>query len=150
MGGNSSYSKGWGGVPNARRTHEETGYRIYGHKVVVFKQDDERMKNILNSNSANTTYIIAKKSSDGTIEVHSINVFKGYNLSYEINLAFDNNGNIIPFNNSKGSHAHKWEKDSNDGKLKRKSHDKKNCFPIDSKYNDLIKKIVEFNKKNKR
>lgn len=150
MGGNSSYSKDWGGVPEAKRTHDETGYRIDGHKVVVFRENDERKKNILNSNSANATYIIARKTSEGTIEVHSVNVFKGHDLGYEINLEFDGKGNLIPFNNGQGSHAHKWAKDAKDGKLKRKSHDKDNCFHIEAKYNSLIKKIVEFNKKRKR
>jgi len=150
MGGNGSYSDDWGGVPEAKRTHDETGYRIENHKVVVFKEDDERKKNILNSNSANTTYLIARKLSDGTLEVHSINIFKGHDLSYEINLVFDNKGDLVSFNNGKGSHAHIWKKDSSDGKLKRKSHDKKNSFPIDTKYNSLINKIVEFNKKKKR
>lgn len=149
MGGNSSYNKEWGGVPKAKRTHEDTGYRIDGHKVVIFKEGSERKKNILNSNTANATYLIAKKYPDGTIEVHGVNMFKGHDLSYEINLEFDENGNLKPFNNGSGSHAHIWTKDPSDGKLKRKSHDKKNCFPIDSMYNGLIKKIVEFSKKKK-
>lgn len=33
---------------------------------------------------------------------------------------------------------------------KRKSHDKKNSFPIDSKYNSLISKIETFNKQKKK
>lgn len=73
-----------------------------------------------------------------------------FNYSYEINLEFDSKGNVIPFNNGKGSHAHIWQKDSSDGKLKRKSHDKKNSFPIESKYNSLISKIETFNKQKKK
>ena len=62
MGGNSSYSKGWGDVPNNKRTHEETGYLIDCHKVLLTKENYRLSKNILNSNSANATYIIAKKT----------------------------------------------------------------------------------------
>lgn len=98
----------------------------------------------------NFSYIIGTKQPDGTIQVHSVNVFNRHDLAYEINLEFDSKGNVIPFNNGKGSHAHTWQKDSSDGKLKRKSHDKKNSFPIDSKYNSLISKIETFNKQKKK
>lgn len=108
------------------------------------------MKNILNSNSRNAVYIIARKKSDGTIEAHSVNVFKGHNLSYEINIEFDSKGNVIPFNNGKGSHAHIWKEDPADGKLKRKSHDKRNSFAIDSKYNSMLSKIEAFNRQKKK
>lgn len=150
MGGNGSYSKGWGGVPTGKRTHTETNYRIEGHKVVYFTEKGEQKKNILNSNSSDAIYIIGTKQPDGTIQVHSVNVFKGHDLAYEINLEFDSKGNVIPFNNGKGSHAHTWQKDSSVGKLKRKSHDKKNSFPIESKYNSLISKIETFNKQKKK
>ena len=150
MGGNGSYSKGWGSVPTCKRTHTETNYRIEGHKVVYFTENGEQRKNILNSNSSDATYIIGTKQPDGTIQVHSVNVFNRHDLAYEINLEFDSKGNVIPFNNGKGSHAHTWQKDSSDGKLKRKSHDKKNSFPIDSKYNSLISKIETFNKQKKK
>lgn len=145
MGGNSSYSKGWGDVPNNKRTHEETGYLIDCHKVLLTKENYRLSKNILNSNSANATYIIAKKLKDGTIQAHSINIFDGHNLKYEINLVFDSNGNIVSsYNNGKGSHAHLWSKYTN-GILRRVSHDKSNSFHIDSKYEYLIEKIIEFN-----
>lgn len=149
MGGNSSYSEEWGGVPDVKRTHTESNYRIEGHKVVFCTENTGQKKNILNSNSTDATYIIGTKQADGTIQVHSVNIFKGHDLSYEINLEFDSKGNILPFNNGKGSHAHTWQKDTKDGKLKRKSHDKKNSFPIDSKFNSLILKIESFNKKKK-
>ena len=83
------------------------------------------------------------------MKVESINVYNGHNLSYEVNLIFDDNGNVLPFNNGKGSHAHLWEQNPN-GYLERKSHDKKNSYPIDLKYDLLIKAIEKFNKqKNK-
>lgn len=149
MGGNGSYSEGWGGVPDVKRTHDETGYCVNRHKVLVTKGSSKQKKNILNSNTTNATYIIAKKMSDGSIEAQSINVYKGHNLSYEINLVFDSKGNLIPFNDGKGSHAHYWNKDA-DGTLSRKSHAKNNCFPIDSKYEALINKVVDFNKQKKK
>lgn len=149
MGGNSSYNKGWGGVPVAQRTHIDSNYRIDGHKVVYFSQNVEQRKNIINSNSANAIYLLATKE-EGILKIHSINVFDGHHLSYEINLEFDDNGNLIPFGKGKGSHAHEWKLDPTDGKLKRKSHDKRNTLPIDSKYDSLISKIVLFNKQKKR
>lgn len=150
MGGNSSYSPEWGCVPIANRTHTDSNYRIEGHKIVFCRDNNEQMKNILNSNSKDAIYIIANKLSDGAIEIHSVNVFKGHDLTYEINLQFDSNGDLIPYNKGKGSHAHIWHKDYVDGKLKRTSHDKKNTFMIDSKYNSLILKIEKFNKQKKK
>lgn len=150
MGGNSSYSKEWGGVPTGQRTHTDSNYRIEGHKVVYFKDNCRQKKNILNSNSTDAIYLIAQKHSDATIEINSVNVFKGHHLSYEINLVFDSNGNIMPFNDGKGSHAHIWQKDPADGILKRKSHDKNNSFAIDPRFYPMISKIELFNRqKNK-
>lgn len=150
MGGNSSYSEDWGGVPEVKRTHDETGYCVERHKVLVAKGNPKQKKNILNSNSENATYIIAKRGKDGTIMAESINVYKGHELCYEINLVFDSKGNIVPFNGGKGSHAHHWYKNSSDGNLKRQRHDKGNSFPIDSSYNSLIADIVRFNKKHNK
>lgn len=150
MGGNNSFSEDWGGVPEADRTHTDSGIRIDGHKVVFANGTPEQRKNILNSNSKDAVYLIATMEKDGTLKVHSINVFKGNDLAYEINLEFDNAGNLIPFDGkSKGSHAHRWQKDPETGKLGRKSHDRKNTFAISSKYSSLINKIVDFNKDNK-
>lgn len=146
MGGNSSYSKEWGRVPSGKLTHTDTHHCIDGHKIVLSTLNPMQNKNILNSNSSNATYIIAKKQKDGTIEINSINVFKKHEIDYEINLKFDSQGNILPFNNGKGSHAHLWYKDSKSGELKRESHDKKNSFPIEEKYKSLISKIEFFNK----
>lgn len=150
MGGNSSYSKGWGGVPIGQRTHTDTNYRIEGHKVVYFTKNDKQKKNILNSNSRDAIYLIAQKKKDGTIEIHSVNVFIGHDLAYEINLEFDAEGNIKMFDNGQGSHAHTWLKDPSNGLLGRVSHDKKNSFAIDSKYETLVHKIEQFNKQKRK
>jgi len=150
MGGNSSYSEDWGGVPEAKRTHDETGYRIDGHKVLITKSNPRQKKNILNSNSADAIYIVAKKGKDGSIVAESINIYKGHDLCYEINLVFDKKGNVVPFNSGKGCHAHLWYKDSSDGCLKRKRHDKGNSFPVDHKYDKLINSVINFNKKHKK
>lgn len=151
MGGNCSYSEDWGGVPKANRTHTDSGYRIDRHKVVFLTKNAAQKKNILNSNSPNVTYLIASKDKNGNIKVHSVNIYDGHNLKCEINLEFDSKGNFIPYNKSdKGSHCHYWSKDSKDGMLKRKKHDKSNIFAIDSKYSSLIKKIEKFNKENNK
>lgn len=149
MGGNSSFSKGWGGVPKANQTHTDSGYRIDKHKVVFLSKNAAQKKNILNSNSPNVIYLIASKDKEGSINVHSINIYDGHHLKCEINIEFDDKGNVIPYNKSdKGSHCHYWAKDPKDGLLKRKKHDKSNIFAIDSKYDYLIKKIEKFNKAN--
>lgn len=126
MGGNCSYDSKAGLVPMDKRTHNDTEYRIDQHKVLLSRENEKLSKNILNSNSLDATYLIAKRCADDTIQIHSINIFDGHHLSYEINIIFDSNGNIVPFNNGKGTHAHSWEKDMNTGKLGRKSHSK-NC-----------------------
>ena len=59
MGGNGSYSKEFGGVPEASRTHIETEYRIDGHKVLLFGENVEHDKIIMNANSDSPTYLFA-------------------------------------------------------------------------------------------
>lgn len=150
MGGNNSYSKGWGGVPDGKRTHKDTGIMIDGYKVVVAKGNAKQRKNILNSNTKDATYLISSIGKNGNIQVQSVNVFDGHDLDYEINLEFDADGNIVPYDGkSKGSHAHYWQKNPQTGVLGRKQHDKGNTFAIADKYGGLVKKIELFNKKQK-
>lgn len=59
MGGNGSYDKVLGGVVEGKRTHYDTGYRIDGHKVVIFKENTSHDKFIMNSNSEHPIYLIA-------------------------------------------------------------------------------------------
>lgn len=68
MGGNGSYSKEFGGVPEASRTHIETEYRIDGHKVLLFGENVEHDKIILNANSDSPTYLFGKKYPQGLLE----------------------------------------------------------------------------------
>lgn len=150
MGGNGSYSKAYRGVPTASRTHIDTHMRIDGHKVLLQKKNIGQSKNIMNSNSACPIYIIARVRTDGTIIAHSINVFKDHEMCSEINLIYDKSMNIVPYkdNSDKGSHAHHWFVNEK-GEFARKRHDGKNALDIQSKYNDLIKHIVEFNKQKR-
>ena len=151
MGGNGSYREGYGGVPNAERTHTDTKYRVNGHKVLVTTANNSQKKNILNSNSKDAVYLIAVRDKNSDIlSVQSVNIFKGHYLVYEINLKLDKQGNSLPFNNGKGSHAHKWKGETAGNRLGRTPHDKKNVYPIDEKYLPLIEKIIAFNKKKKK
>ena len=149
MGGNGSYSKSHGAVPRSKRTHTDTSLKIGGHKVLLQSAVKEQTKNVLNSNSANPIYLIAKKNPDGTLTVHDINVFKGHRLSVEINLKFDSHGKLLPYNSKKpsiGSHMHKWKVNEKGDVVRadKKAHDR---IPV--KYERLIKKIMKFNNKHK-
>ena len=66
-----------------------------------------------------------------------------------IDLKFDKKGNYIPYKKGDGnsSHLHRYKKFS-DGKIGRKSHDKKNMYPVPKKYRTLISKIVKYNNSN--
>ena len=149
MGGNSSYNKNVGYVPDERKTHIDTGYTICGYKVLLCKKNEKQLCNILNSNSRNALYLIAKRDKNGSIHVFSINDFNEHDIYCEVNLKFDKDWNFIPFSpqNSKSSHAHYW-KEIDESSFMRIKHDKDNIFNIPPKFNDLIKGIEEFNKKN--
>ena len=151
MGGNGSYSKAYRGVPNVKRTHIDTNMRIDGHKVLLQKGNARQSKNIMNSNSENPIYIIARDNGDGTVVVHSVNVFKDHKISLEINFKYDANGNMIPYsaNSEKGSHAHHWYVNDS-GEYHRKQHDTNNVFNIPSECKELVKHIDEFNKKKRK
>ena len=147
MGGNGSYSKEFRGVPLASRTHIDTNMRIDGHKVLLQRKNAKQSKNIMNSNSESPIYILARVKDDGTVVVHSVNVYKGHEINLEINLKYDIHGNIIPYSkgSAKGSHAHKWYIDET-GKFARMQHDATNVFGIPPEYDELIRHIDEFNK----
>ena len=151
MGGNSSYNNNVGYVPDERKTHIDTGYKINGYKVLLYKKNEMQLCNILNSNSPNTIYLIAKRDENGVIHVFSINDFNDHDIYCEVNLEFNDNWDYTPFSfqNKKSSHAHYWTKKS-EGTFLRVQHDQGNIFNIPSKFNDLIKGIEEFNKNNHR
>lgn len=58
---------------------------------------------------------------------------------------------MIPYSSggNKTTHAHKWPTDNSSGKVGRKPHNTKNVLSYGHKYDELLKKIVEFNKKGK-
>lgn len=146
MGGNGSYSKTLGGVPKDKRTHIETGHTIMGYKVLLQDGRRKQTKNIMNSNSKDATYLMAKQNEDGSLTVLNINQNKGHKLDWEINLKFDSKGNIRPFNGKdSNSHAHQWY-EGEDGNMHRKPVDGNSHLPIPCKYNDVIDAIVKFNK----
>lgn len=152
MGANGSYDKSFGGVPKDKRTHTDTGYTILGHKVLVQTGKEKQTSNILNSNSENSVYLIAKLNEDGTLTVWDVNINKGHQIDTEINLVFDSQGNIVPYNGKKtGSHSHKWIKNP-DGDMVRKpfSNNGNTHLPIPPEYSSLNNAIENFNKqKNK-
>ena len=152
MGGNGSYDKKLGGVPKKKRTHLETGYTVMGHKVLLQKGIEDQTKNILNANSPDSTYLIAKLNEDGTLTILNVNANKDHKIGTEINLVFDTHGNPVPFNGKKsGSHSHQWVEQS-DGNMGRKpvSKGENGHLPIPNEYIPLVDAIVKFNKqKNK-
>ena len=152
MGANGSYDKKIGGVPKDKRTHIETGYTILGHKVLLQKGIEDQTKNILNSNSPDVTYLMAKLNEDGTLTVLNINANKGHKIGIEVNLAFDTHGNLVPFNGKKsGSHSHQWVEQP-DGNMGRKPVPKgeNSHLPIPDEYKPLVDAIVIFNKKKNK
>jgi hypothetical protein len=104
----------------------------------------------MNANSDSPTYLFASvDKKTGKIVVTGIGIYQKEKLSVSVDLKFDSHGNLIPFSkNENGSHSHLWGEIS-PGIIGRKSHDKSNYFPIDSKLDSLIAKIVDFNQKGK-
>jgi len=149
MGANGSYDKSLGGVPEGNRTHTDTGYRVDGHKVLLQTDENNQTSNILNSNSESPIYLMAKMYEDGSLAILNVNINKDHKIKMDINLKFDSQGNLIPYNGKEsGSHAHEWH-ERPDGKMARKpvSKGENSHLPIPSEYSSLINHIVEFNKK---
>lgn len=152
MGANGSYDKNFGGVPENKRTHTDTGYRILGHKVLLQTGKEKQTSNILNSNSEDSTYLIAKLNEDGTLTIHDINSNEGHKIKMDINLKFDSHGNLIPYNGKESaSHSHKWiEKPNGDMARKPASNGENTHLPISDEFKPLLDAIVKFNnQKNK-
>lgn len=148
MGANGSYDKNIGGVPKDKRTHTETGYTVLGHKVLVQTGIEDQTKNILNANSPDSTYLIAKLNEDKTLTIFNINDNKKHKIGTEINLVFDTHGNLVPYNGKKsGSHSHQWV-EKPDGNMGRKpvSKGENPHQPIPTEYSTLTNAIVNFNK----
>ena len=107
----------------------------------------------MNSNSESPIYLGGQKvsGSEDKVQVTTIGIYEKHKCVGQIDLKFDKNGNLIPFskNNPESSHFHHFVENPKTGKVGRKSHDKTNTHPIDSKYDALIQKIVDYNKKHK-
>ena len=148
MGGNGAYIASEGGIPVSKRTHTDTDYRVDGHKVLVQSRQPMQNNTPVNSNSENPIYLCGKTDKNGKVTVNTVAIYEKHKLVMTIDLKYDANGDIIPYaNGGKGTtHAHRWPSGS-DGEVGRKSHDPRNSLPYDSKYDGLLKKIVEFNKK---
>lgn len=145
MGANGSRDKRTHFVLKKKRTHIDSRYRIDGHKVVIQSKNTKQACNILHSNSANPIYIIGVRNKEGFVEIHSVNIFKNHNLEIEINLKYDNNGNLMPYNGAeRNSHCHYWE-ERKDGRMHRKDTDNKH-EAIPAKFSSLLANIVKFNK----
>jgi hypothetical protein len=152
MGANGSYDKNIGGVPEDKRTHIPTGYTIMGHQVLLQKGKEKQTSNILNANSPDSTYLIAKLNEDDTLTIHDINTNEGHKIKTDINLKFDSHGNLIPYNGKESaSHSHKWIEMPN-GNMARKpsSKDENTHLPISDEFKPLIDAIAKFNKKKNK
>lgn len=152
MGGNGSYNKKLGRVPKKNRTHLETKYTVMGHKVLLQKGIEDQTKNILNANSPDSTYLIAKLNEDKTLTIFNINANKDHKIGTEINLKFDSLGNLIPYNGKgSASHSHKWI-ERPDGNMGRKpvSKGENPHQPIPDEFTTLVNAIVKFNKKKNK
>ena len=73
-----------------------------------------------------------------------------------IDLIYDKSGNLIPFKQVKrkgkirivGTHTHSWSENKENGKMGRKSHDKKNFSKPTQTDKKFIKKALKFNLKH--
>lgn len=151
MGGNNSYNKTLDRVRGSKRTHQEFHHRIDGHKILLQNRCKTQVKIPVNSNSDSPIYLCGRRrKSDGSIEIASIGIYKNHKCVGQIDLKIDSKGNLIPFSNNgeKSSHYHIFPQDAKSGKISRVSGQKSNHHPIDSKYDELINKVVEFNKKH--
>lgn len=147
MGGNGSYDKNTGGVPVANQTHEALPNRIDGHKILVQKgKARKQVKLPMNSNSERPIYLCAfVDKTTNEITIKQIGIYRNHKVVAEIGLEFDKKGNLIPYSKGKGTHLHLYNEDTK-GNRKRKSHDKKNTFPVPRKYRKLLKLIEKYNK----
>ena len=146
MGGNGSYDKKMGEVPKGKRTHIETGYTIMGHKVLLQGENTTQTKNIMNSNSGDPIYLMAKTTLDGSLQILNINHFSDHKIGFEVNLKYDSNGNVRQYNGKESnSHAHEWYQ-APEGNMHRKEVEGNTHLQIPSRYSALIKQIENFNK----
>lgn len=148
MGGNNSYNKTLNRVKGSKRTHQEFHHRIDGHKILLQNKNQKQVKIPVNSNSESPIYLCGRRrKSDGSVEIVSIGIYEKHKCVGQIDLKFDAQGNIIPYSNNgeRSSHYHVFPQEGK-GQVGRKSGQKNNHLPIGSEYEELINKIVKFNK----
>lgn len=151
MGGNNTFNKVLGGVPETDRTHREIGQRIDGHKILVQKQSPRQVKVPMNSNSDSPIYLCARelKGGQGKFEIASIGIYKNHKIVGQIDLVMDKSGNVKPYSSDgKGTHFHTFNENTN-GVMGRRTGDKGNHLPIPQQYESLVNKVIEFNKKQR-
>ena len=146
MGGNSSYDPNIDGVPEDKRTHLEYPMRIDGHKILVLTSNVKHKAIPMNSNSEHPIYLIGKVDRQGNVVIEVLAEYTNHRIRTEVDIEVDVDGNLMPFNpnGGRGTHMHLW-KEKEGWVMSRESHDKNNAFEVDSKYNDLIIKVIQFN-----
>ena len=97
MGGNGAYIASEGGVPMRNRTHNDTEYRIDGHKVLVQAGNPKQKKTPMNSNSENPIYLCGKTDKEGKVTITTIGIYEKHKLVMTIDIEYDKNGNVILF-----------------------------------------------------
>ena len=119
-----------------------------GHKVLLQKGKEKQTSNILNANSPDSIYLIAKLNDDSTLTILDININQGNKIKMDINLKFDSHGNLIPYNGKESaSHSHQWI-ERPDGKMARKPavNYENTHLPIPSDLSSLLSAIETFNR----
>lgn len=89
MGGNNSYNKELRGIPDYLRTHNELSNRIDGHKILLQKESERRVKIPMNSNSESPIYLGAHRKDDGSIEITTFGIYKKHKCIGQVDLKFD-------------------------------------------------------------
>lgn len=148
MGGNNTYKKELRGVPESLRTHNELSNKIEGHKILLQKASEKRVKIPMNSNSESPIYLGAHRKEDGTIEITTFGIYEKHKCVGQVDLVFDKGGNLVPYanNGEDSSHFHYFSENPSTGIISRISGQKDNHHPIDAKYDSLIQKIITYNK----
>lgn len=152
MGANGSHNKTLGRIKAKKRTHREFHDRIDGHKILLQNKNQKHVSLPVNSNSESPIYLGAKKIGNDAVEVSTIGIYENHKLVGQIDLKFDKNGDVIPYQKGNGnsSHFHYFTTDPKTGMVSRKSHDKTNTYPIDSKWHKLCNDVADYNKAQKK
>ena len=154
MGGNGTFIKQYGGIPQENRVYHSYIDKLDGFKIII-KEDGKQKSIPMNSNTANTTYLCAvvdKSTKERTIKAMA--TYKDHFIEKVVEYEFDKEGNLIEYQRVKnkgkekivGIHTHKWEKNVRTNDMGRKTHDVNNTFAPTPKDMEIAKKIEQFNK----